>query len=370
MAHTSSIYYPWIEVRDSTWLRTSCLYWDVIRTIVPQSIKNPYTTDDARYLQDEGVLVPYSISSEQPLLRDVGVDFLAYLETDEGKAMILGGRKNTALIHAEKISRKVRELSHIHPDKVHYLIHDMLEDSDFQHRGTYGWLTMHEAIANYYMTLLATRIATQIGTSVVTDEVGADRLGLVARAGAVIPNPVRFLEDEENWLGRYKHMNPRYLAEGAIATLALETIQIAPWVSTSDLLRFRKRYSDELGRFRTAIGDLCAKVERDLPAEAMKQEIWDLYKNELEPSISNMKKALDGQRIGWLAKALLKTSFLSTGPTSMLMVGGGMAVPQALLVGTGISLVGLGILYNEERRQKIRDNPFSYLLRAEKKFGV
>lgn len=109
------------------------------------------------------------------------------------------------------------------------------------------------------------------------------------------------------------------------------------------------KVGDELGRFRTAIGLLCAKIERDLPLAAMKQEIFDLYKNELELAISDLKGALDGQKISWLTDALLKASFLSTGPTSMLVAGGGIAVPQALLVGAGISLVGLGILYSVER---------------------
>lgn len=103
MAHTSSLYYPWIEVRNSDWLRTSCLYWDVIRTIVPQSISDPYTTEEALYLQGEGVLVPYSISSDHRLLRDVGADFVAYMDSDEGKAMILGGRNNEEFIHPDKL---------------------------------------------------------------------------------------------------------------------------------------------------------------------------------------------------------------------------------------------------------------------------
>ena len=74
-----------------------------------------------------------------------------------------------------------------------------------------------------------------------------------------------------------------------------------------------------LDSFRIAISALASKVDEDLPIEAMRQKVWDIYQNELVPSLTVLKGALDGARMGWLAKALLKTSFLSAGSASLLV---------------------------------------------------
>ena len=48
-----------------------------------------------------------------------------------------------------------------------------------------------------------------------------------------------------------------------------------------------------------------------------------------------------------------------------MLIGMGVATANALLVGTGISLVGSGILYNVDKKDTIRNNPYSYLLGLE-----
>ena len=371
MAHTTSIYYPWIEVRDTGWLRTACLYWDVIQTIVPQSIGRPYEDADSRDLEDDGVLQPFYVAPDLDVVEDITDDFINYLETDQAKAIILGGTDRHSYIHPEKLSPAVRKLSYIHPEKLPYALHDMLRDAHIVHRGERGWLRMNEPLAAYYMTLLATRISNQIGASVVTDENGADGLNLVVKAGASLPNPIMLNPDARRWRDRrYRRMSaPLELVEGALATLALDGIRLDPEVPISRLLRFRRDHADELGRFRTAIAELASQIEEELPLEAMRQRVWDLYTNELQPSVSDLKSALDGHRIGWLAKAILKTSFLSAGSTSLLATVG-LSIPQALLAGAGISLVAMGMLYSSDKRGDIRRNPFSYLLRAEQNFGL
>ncbi len=371
MANSTSIYYPWIEVRDPGWLRTGCLYWDVIRTIVPRSIGAPYHDADSRSLEDEGVLQPFFVSSDFDAVEDIADDFIMYMETNQAKEVLLGGSERSSYIHKEKISPLVRNLTRIHPEKLAYQLRDLFEDSAVMHRGERGWLSMDERLANYYMTLLATRISNEIGASVVTDENSADGLNLVVKAGSALPNPAIFQPDARRWQRRLRHgwPAPSELVEGALATLALDGIHIDPEVPIAKLLKFRQGYADELGRFRMAIAQLASHIEDDLPLEAMRQQVWDVYTNELEPSVSDLKNALDGHRVGWFAKAMLKTSFLSVGSSSLLATVG-LAVPQALLAGAGISLVATGLLYNVEKRDNIQSNPYSYLLRAGRAFGM
>lgn len=58
-----ALFTPWIDIRDETWLTTSLLYWDLVRTIVPESIEAPYSTDTGRVLEQAEYLVPLRVHS-------------------------------------------------------------------------------------------------------------------------------------------------------------------------------------------------------------------------------------------------------------------------------------------------------------------
>jgi len=59
-----ALFYPWIEIKDDQWFKTSSLYWDKFRTIVPESMSNPYNTDSTIALFDEGLLQPLRVRSD------------------------------------------------------------------------------------------------------------------------------------------------------------------------------------------------------------------------------------------------------------------------------------------------------------------
>jgi len=52
-----------------------------------------------------------------------------------------------------------------------------------------------------------------------------------------------------------------------------------------------------------------------------------------------------------------------------MMASLGLDVAQALLVGSGISLTAAAILYNLDKRATLRENPYAYVLAAERTFG-
>lgn len=41
-AFTRALYYPFIDIQNSDWLKTAVLFWDCISTIVPESHQHPY----------------------------------------------------------------------------------------------------------------------------------------------------------------------------------------------------------------------------------------------------------------------------------------------------------------------------------------
>lgn len=207
-----------------------------------------------------------------------------------------------------------------------------------------------------------------------TSLAAADRLAVSARFDAqlngVIPwgmHPRRRHWREYEAFGP-RHRMPRHLAPGMLANLAIERIAVAPDTPIDRLIEFREKHRDELAQFRTKVEQLASSIEADLSAEALRQRVSEIYTDEVVPAIGNLKAALKGRRIKWLGDGLLKVGFLSAGSSTMLVVAG-LAVPTALLVGAGISLIATGAMYNVDKRESLRANPFAYLLSVERELA-
>ena len=80
---TQALYYPWIDVCDEAWLKTALLYWDSVRTIVPESIDTPYSTNTGRALEDAAFLTPLRVHSGMEEIEELAEDVLKYLGTAE-----------------------------------------------------------------------------------------------------------------------------------------------------------------------------------------------------------------------------------------------------------------------------------------------
>lgn len=362
------LYYPWIDIRDEAWLKTSLLYWDSVRTIVPESVETPYSTETGRALQEAGFLVPLRVQSGMEEIEDLADDVLAYLNTSEGGELLVAGTEGRRHdIHVEKLPYRLGRLAEIHPEKLPYEIRHLLSrlvsPSD---RGS-DWLQVDDSFALFYMTLLANRLAERVGAGLLTSLPTAERLAVAARLDAqlngIVPwglhGPGRRWREYEAF-GPRRRM-PRHLAPGLLAQLAIQRMAVDPDTPIDRLLDFRERHKGELALFRTKIQQLTSAVETDLSAEALRQRVTDLHANEVEPAIASLKAALDGRRIRWMGDGLLKTAFLSAGSSTML-VAAGLAVPTALLAGAGLSLIVSGTMYNVDKRESLRTNPYSYLL--------
>ena len=157
---SQALYYPWIDVRDEAWLKTALLYWDSVRTIVPESIDAPYSTDTGRNLQDAGFLVPLRVHSGMEEIEDLSADVLTYLGSVEGAELLIsgsGGHRRD--IHVEKLPYELGRLADIHPEKFPYEIRHLLRDLASPSGRGQDWLRVDEKFANFYMTLLASRLS-------------------------------------------------------------------------------------------------------------------------------------------------------------------------------------------------------------------
>ena len=366
-----ALYYPWIDIRDEAWLKTAVLYWDSVRTIVPESIDQPYSTDSARALCNAGFLVPLRVHSGMEEIEDLTGDVLHYLGSNEGSELLVAGRMRPGgMIHLEKLPHELRRLAEIHPEKLPYEIRHMVSGLGSHSLERPGWLEVDETFGLFYMTLLANRLSERVGARLLTPLPTAERLAFAARFDANL-NGIVPLGRRGPWRPsqEYEAFGPRRLMSGALAPgmlaqLTIEKIGVAPDTPIERLLAFREQHSDELAAFRTKIEQLTASVETDLSAQALRQRLSDIHKDEVEPATRNLKKALKGRKIRSLSEGIMKITFMSAG-SSTLLVAAGLAVPTALLAGAGLSLVVSGMMYNVDKRESLRNNPYSYLLSAE-----
>lgn len=368
-----ALFYPWIDIRDEMWLKTSLLYWDSVRTIVPESIDTPYSTETGRALAMAGYLVPLRVHSGMEEIEELTGEVIRYLGTNEGAELLLshhGSQRHH--IYLDKLPHDLRRLTGIHPSKLPHEIRHMLRRNFTQSpQGNDERVTVSEGFANFYMTLLASRLSERVGASLLTPLPAADKLALMARFDAqldgLIPwdwddRPMRWREYDA--VGPRRRM-PRVLAPGLLASLAIDRIGIAPDTPVDSLIEFREQHRNELAAFRAKVEQLATAVEDDLPIEALRQRITDIHANEVVPAFAELKAALEGRRIRWMADGLLKISFLSAGSSTILMVAG-LTVPAALLASAGISLIATGIMYNADKRESLRANPYTYLLSVER----
>jgi hypothetical protein len=365
MAFTKSLYYPWIDIRDEGWLKSASLYWEIIQTIVPETIDAPYSTKTARYLEDEGILVPLRVKSDLDEIEELAPDVIRYLESQEGIELLTGADRGYVYLHPDKLPTSIRRLSRIHPMKISMEIRHMLREHGLMRQAKDDFLEVDEKFGSFYMTLLATRLSERIGAGLVTSSALPHKLSLKAKADSYIDRIInlggRYRDEYEYEMRHRRSSIPREMTQGMLVELLIEEIALDPETPIDKILKYRNKHSSELGRFRKKVGELTSSFPDDASLPAMRQYVNDLYLNEVKPSMDDLKSSLKSSRIKWLANSWMKLAFISAGSSSML-IGLGLATANALLVGAGISLIGSGILYNEDKKDSLRANPYSYLM--------
>jgi hypothetical protein len=369
MAFTKALYYPRIEVPNEGWLKTAILYWDEVKTIVPASMREPYTGRTSRALFDAGVLSPLHVHPRMESVERLAIKVLDYLGSTEGEGVLVeGGLRQSDLIHPEKLP-ELRELIRMHPEKFPHIIERQLERLIHGHDGE--WVRVERPFAHFYMTILATELAQTHGIALLTDMPASDRLAISVRLDGKLGVPYLRLGEpywhrhERDWY--HEHRMPGSLAPALLADLTLQRIGIDPDTPIDEILRFREDHKAELGRFRTKMADLTKSIEGDLSLDALQQKVCDVYSNEVKPSIDEMKECLSSKRIKWALESFLKTSMLSV-PSGSALAALGLSIPHAVLAGAGVSLIVSAVLFNIQNREEMQKNPFSYLLSAESRF--
>ena len=356
-AFTRALYYPFIDIQNSDWLKTAVLFWDSISTIVPESISHPYECPDSQYLADIGFLKPIYVNSGHRSVVAIEKDIINMLFSPQFFNM-LSMPKNEKLsrIFDDKMSYPLKQ------ELKEYLIYDSRMPYSFRRhlRQFYkdGIFHLDDGFAYTYMVTLANKICEDQSIALITDDITSENFSNSIRMGT--HTSVLAVDSRMQEKRRYK--------QGLLLDLVVDGLCISPDISLSDIVDFKERHKDELGIFRTQLAKLIQGVSTNTTIEVLRQETKDLYVNEFLPAYNNFKSALKSSGIRWVTDNILKISLLSVGATSVPTLLG-LAVPQALLAGIGVSILASAVSYKAEKKQKLRENPYSYLLATEKELS-
>ncbi len=359
---SDALYYPFIEIASEEWLKTAVLYWNTLSTIVPRSI-SPYRRGVSKDLSDAGVLQALVVDPDMPELDEIADDVIRYIYTEEGqRALLIPPGESRARIHDDKLSRRllpeIDRGAYIHVEKfASELLHDLRHV--FRRSQGDAWVRVPSTFASYYMTVLASRLARTRGRALLTDQPTVEGLATKVSLGTGLP------------IGPRLGMRiPTKVAEGLLATLALRTVRIGPKTSVRNLLSFIEKHETERSRFRSAIRGLVNSLRGEVGAESLLKHVQTIFQDELLPSLAELRARLHDHRITCGFSNLKLSTLASTSPT---VVGGLLSQaglgPFAFFAGVGLSIVLQTANYTVQRRGILRENPYSFVLSAEKIFG-
>lgn len=366
VAASSALYYPYIDVQNERWLRSAVLFWDELRTIVPESIREPYSSETAKALADSGVLIPVKVASDMQEIQELTDSVLDYL-TDPAAAPLLIGSEHRTRLHPGKLSPFLNDLVRVHPEKLPYMMNDYLRSSLRED----GFYSVPRSFADFYMTLLATKLAGRLGLGLVTESANADKLAVTVRQGRPFgaTDPEFSHRRRHGYFDAFGHPRrlPAQVYPALLLDMTVQTIDIPQEASVGELLAFKESHKEELAVYRKEISRLASEVPADSSVEAARQALSDQYKNNVLPALRSLRKSLKAQ--GWEASlnGFLKASFFTAAPTSAAILAG-MPSSIALLAGVGVSVTASAVMLASQRTKSKLDSPYSYLLSVEKRF--
>lgn len=358
MTNSKALFYPTIEINDENWLKANLLFWDEIRTIVPEKFESAYSNRTTSILAERKILKPEKVNPDHSSVKAIAEHVLDFINTEEG-FQLFTIPDDRFKIHRSKIDGILEEIieeiltsNKIQEDKKSDKVNSMMlaEDGAIDE-----FLSLNSSFATYYMTLLANRICDDTGLRLLTNNPLCANLSKKLKQGFNKFNPE---------LG-FAQLNEQ-LSHGIFTNLVLETINFHPSTNVIDILSFKQDHSDALGLFRSNVKKLLKNISPDSSINAMREEVLSIYHDEFLPSYNNLKKQLKQTPIKWTCDKVAKIGFFSVGAAAIPTVLLGMTVPQALLIGGGISLVSSLVSYNIDRQELLRENPYNYLLEINK----
>lgn len=353
MTNSKALFYPSIEIHDENWLKSSLLFWDELYTIVPERMREPYRNKTTRFLYERELLKPEFVNPDHQLIKKLSGLIIKHLNTEEGFHLLSNSTKSGfhAVLSEEPwrwMGKEMERGFRMHPEQFsqkmqHYLKSEILDD----------WIWTNSSFAEFYMTILSNLICDNKGLKLLTDNPSCANLSDKVRLGY-------------NRLGEFNERPNRMnhqIAQGLMVNLIIKSLNFHSSTNIVDVISFKNDNQDLLGKFRTNIKKLLKEIPNDVNLNTLKEEIESIYHDEFIPSYNTLTKSLDSSKIKWIADNIMKVGFFSVSTTSIPLHFLGLSIPYALLAGAGVSLIASSISYDIEQKNKLQENPYTYLMK-------
>lgn len=332
-----ALYYPYIDIEDPGLIKTAALYWDELRTIVPESVSEPYQLPVSKEAVAYGFLKTRVVSSADGVVDKAGEEFAADIEKEPIKQNII------------KLLRlaKRKKFFEIHDDKwqpLHMLrVWSVLQDEIPFSPSLYTNSVIFPAPIGYaYMVRLA---------------------GLISQNDSAIP--LTDIPPFENiFADRFiDYADEQKLNQSELARLSLQSISIKPDTPLINVLTFRDKHRQMLLNFRRKIRGLSRQVAQGLDTTNKQRIFEEIIKDEILPAKVEIEAKLKENNVVFVAGCVL----------GVLAGCAGIVISKEWLghlVSRGI-LTGAALVGNiRKERMIVAGDPLGYLYQAQKQFGV
>lgn len=351
----TALYYPYIDINDSQWLRTAILFWDGIQTIVPSEIAEPYTNPETRLLQGEGLLTPLPCDLQGELLEDLGRRVVKYVEQPDlphgALKKVMGARFDWRRRHPRRLPDMLADRSvqaRLHPAKMSHTMRERLAGAHYDDE---GFLIVEGQFAAFYMSALATRLARDTGTIALTNDRHAFGLQLSTMLDEVASHTPT-------------------AADGLLMSVVFESLTLDASVPIERVVSFRRQNEHRLQALAIRLEDLTEKIGGAEDPRELHEKAGRYYVRRVRPEIESLKDSLADAGIGAIWAGVRNAVILSAGAGTALHQFLGW--PKSILLGAGafVTVADIGVQAHLAGRKIRRESPFSYLLDVESRFAL
>lgn len=346
MPRDACLYFPDIEIQDQSWARSYILFWDEVRTIVPDSIREPYKLADLEVLNGEGLLVAQKLGAfpdeieraSKTMLENWNAIENSVKFSDVGKKLAKY-QNNNCLIHKEKVT-----------DELLWKFKDHLEKAvpkagkELQSLGDVSWEATDPEMAAAYMAILANEISLSSAADPVTNY-----------ASLRVPNPRRFTPDRDQ--------GDNFDAQ--LLEIVMENVVIDPEVDIRKIISFKRTHQSLFNDFREEL----TKFRSSLEGGSSREVLQNIYVRKIRPKVEAVRGGLTANSIGWGGGGLISFSAVADSAISNTALFG---LSDSVGLAATFGLVAAGTMTGAiaSARNRRLGEPMSYLASIDRKFAL
>jgi hypothetical protein len=330
---SNALYFPYIALPNETWTIKSLLYWDKLSAIVPLDyLERPGQMGDfMRELLTEGLVEPVTPGQYIHRIRRFDENFIQLIEH--------------RLRRRRRDDRPTGPMSRIHAEKLGE-IPDFLVNAGLARRVAWNWYNVESITANLFMAYLAVCLGAipEVDATPVTNQVAF----------------ARFLQPGQWQMTRYP------VRRQEIRDVVLDNLLPAPAgpVDVAMLLRFKRRHSGRIRRFRTIVEAHCSSVAT-LRAASDRSDANAAFLQDCEQHIAEIKESMQ-RTFGQVILGSLAPLFGAGLTVQATDTGNAIAYAGSALTLAGAAYLAIASVQGS---RAIRDRPLAYIAHARQTFG-